>query len=80
MFVFENCVNIIRTLPGLVHSDTIPEDLEKRGAEDQLADAMRYLLMHTYQSHPPEPKKCPQTLLEEELVGEEEEVDWSEGV
>jgi len=80
MFVFENCVNIINTLPGLVHSDTIPEDLEKRGAEDHLADAMRYLLMHTYQSYPPEPEKCPQTIFEEEIVGEEEIVDWLDGV
>jgi len=27
----------------------------------------------------PEPEKCPQTVFEEEWVGEEEVVDWSKG-
>jgi len=79
MFVFENCVNIIKTLPGLVHSDTIPENLEKRCTLDHLADAIRYLLMYTYQSNLPESEKCPQKLFDEELMGEPEVVDLKEG-
>jgi len=80
MYVFENCVNIISTLPRLVHSETIHEDIEKRNAEDYLVNAMGHLLMHTYQLRSLKQEKDEKTLLEEECIGEEEIVDWGEGV
>ena len=39
--VFSNCVNLIRTLPGLEHDKNKPEDLNSEG-EDHAADALRY--------------------------------------
>lgn len=44
LVIFENCTNLIRTLPMLVHSDTRPEDLNTK-QEDHAADALRYLVM-----------------------------------
>jgi len=43
LHVFENCANLIRTLPTLPYSEHRPEDLDTR-AEDHLADCCRYLL------------------------------------
>ena len=40
---FRNCFDSIRTIPTLVYSETIPEDLDSDG-EDHAADVDRYLL------------------------------------
>lgn len=42
--VFENCTNLIRTLPALVHDEHDPEDVDTKG-EDHAPDALRYGLM-----------------------------------
>jgi len=47
----QNCVNAIRTIPGVIHDQTIPEDLDTSG-EDHAVDEIRYALM----SRPPLPK------------------------
>lgn len=44
LVIFDNCRNLIRTLPMLVHDATNGEDLDTEG-EDHAADALRYLLM-----------------------------------
>lgn len=44
IFFFRNCINAIRTIPGLIHDDRRPEDLNSDG-EDHAADAIRYGLM-----------------------------------
>jgi hypothetical protein len=41
--VFDNCVNLIRTLPMMRHDRTNPEDLDTKD-EDHAVDALRYLL------------------------------------
>src|SRR5690606_41674127 len=41
--------NLIRTLPELIHSATIPEDLDTTG-EDHPADTLRYGLMEIMKS------------------------------
>ena len=52
LLVFENCTNLIRTLPALPYDDTRVEDVDT-DAEDHPYDALRYGL-----SHKP-PKKAP---------------------
>ena len=42
--VTQNCVNFIRTIPGLIHDSIIQEDLDTSG-EDHPADEVRYALM-----------------------------------
>lgn len=42
--IFNHCLNLIRTLPMLVHDHDNPEDLDTTG-EDHAGDALRYLLM-----------------------------------
>ena len=42
--IFSTCVNLIRTLPGLVYSKYRVEDVDSK-AEDHLYDALRYGLM-----------------------------------
>lgn len=49
--VFNTCKNLIRTLPGLVHDENKPEDLDTDG-EDHAADALRYHLLGF--ANPPE--------------------------
>ena len=44
MYVFENCKGFIRTIPGLMYSNTRPEDLDTDG-EDHIADEWRYMCM-----------------------------------
>ena len=44
MYVFENCVNFIRTIPALVYDSTNVEDIDSSG-EDHIYDAVRYVLM-----------------------------------
>lgn len=41
--VFDNCHNLIRTLPSLTHSQSNPEDLDSK-QEDHAADSLRYCL------------------------------------
>ena len=43
LFIFDTCANLIRTLPGMIHSKTTPEDLDSK-TEDHAVDALRYLL------------------------------------
>ena len=43
--IFRSCVNLIRTLPQLVHDQTRPEDVDTDG-EDHAYDALRYGLMN----------------------------------
>ena len=40
--IFENCYNLIRTLPKLARSKANPEDVEAKGQEDHGYDALRY--------------------------------------
>lgn len=47
VFIFDNCLNLIRTLPSLVYDPRKPEDVDTEG-EDHAYDALRYGLM----SHP----------------------------
>lgn len=42
--VFDNCTNLIETLPGLEHDEHEPEDVNSDG-EDHAPDALRYGLM-----------------------------------
>lgn len=44
LFIFSTCLNLIRTLPMLVHDKLHPEDLDTDG-EDHAGDTLRYLLM-----------------------------------
>ncbi len=44
IYFFENCKNMIRTLPQLTYDSTRPEDVDTTG-EDHLYDAMKYFLM-----------------------------------
>lgn len=44
LYVFSNCVNLIRTLPSMIHDKTHVEDLDTRG-EDHACDALRYAAM-----------------------------------
>lgn len=41
--IFDNCVNLIRTMPMMRHAHTNPEDLDTKD-EDHAVDALRYLL------------------------------------
>lgn len=43
--VARNCAHTIRTLPELIHDDTVPEDLDTEG-EDHPADGQRYQKIH----------------------------------
>ncbi len=44
MYVFENCVNFIRTIPALVYDSVNVEDIDSSG-EDHIYDCVRYVLM-----------------------------------
>ena len=41
-YVFNTCRHTIRTIPGLIHSTRIVEDLDTTG-EDHIADTIRYI-------------------------------------
>lgn len=45
MYIFKTCKGFIRTIPGLMYSDTKPEDLDTDG-EDHIADEVRYMCMN----------------------------------
>lgn len=56
-YVFDNCVNFIRTIPLMVHSEIKPEDLDS-SLEDHIADSWRYLCMrHLIKPKAPPPIK-----------------------
>ncbi len=44
MYVFNNCEAFIRTIPLMMFSETIPEDLDTK-LEDHVADEVRYMCM-----------------------------------
>lgn len=44
MYVFENCVNFIRTIPALIYDTVNVEDIDSSG-EDHIYDCVRYVLM-----------------------------------
>lgn len=52
MYIFSNCEAFIRTVPLLIHSERMPEDLDTE-MEDHVADEWRYLCM-TRPITPPE--------------------------
>lgn len=52
--VFSTCVNMIRTLPLLLHDAKHPEDLDSRG-EDHAADELRYILRTMRETKAPKP-------------------------
>jgi len=52
LFICNTCSNLIRTLPSLIHDEKKPEDVDTDG-EDHAYDALRYMLVHTFESHPP---------------------------
>lgn len=43
-YVTDNCHNFKRTIPGLIHDEIDPEDVDTKG-EDHAADEFRYLVM-----------------------------------
>lgn len=51
-YVFDTCPNVCRILPGLPRDPHNIEDVDKK-SEAHLADAIRYCVMHTYQTHKP---------------------------
>ena len=44
LYVFSNCRDFIRTIPGLVYDGRRPEDIDTSG-EDHIYDETRYFLM-----------------------------------
>jgi len=52
--IFKNCVNIIRTLPMLIHDQRNPEDVDIRG-EDDAEDDLRYFLQTLREHKTPRP-------------------------
>lgn len=52
--IFSTCKNMIKTLPEQVHSERVPEDMEKQDGDD-CADELRYALMsRPHPTHTPE--------------------------
>ena len=52
--IFSTCKNMIRTLPEQVHSERVPEDMEKQDGDD-CADEIRYACMsRPHPTHTPE--------------------------
>lgn len=60
---FPNCVNAIRTIPGLVYDEKHPEDLDTNG-EDHAADAIRYLLVSLHEQKSAMPKSDTEKRIE----------------
>ena len=44
MYVFDNCKGFLRTVPALLYSATVPEDVDS-AQEDHIADETRYFCM-----------------------------------
>lgn len=61
--VFNTCHYLIETLPGLIHDDHNPEDVDTRG-EDHAGDALRYALMTKPIMYRPKSVKAPQYSFE----------------
>ena len=51
LYIFDTCKHLIRTLPGLVYSETDPEDVDTDG-EDHAYDELRYMCMRYVISAP----------------------------
>jgi len=66
LYIFENCANLIRTLPYLVRDEKDVEDIDKN-QEEHAACALRYMTMHTSDSHAPRPEKTQYEQILEEL-------------
>jgi len=47
LFICDNCLNLVRTLPQMIHDRINVEDLNTKG-EDHAVDALRYLCMYLY--------------------------------
>jgi len=79
MYIFENCTDTIRTIPGLVHDDHKVEDVDTDG-EDHLADEDRYVFMHTVSASVPiRPKTEQQKFIEKITSGaHDEDKPWEE--
>lgn len=60
--IFDTCVNMIRTIPTLIHDDTNPEDVDTRG-EDHAADELRYFLQTLREQKTPRPETPAQKRL-----------------
>lgn len=74
LVIFDTCVNLIRTLPTLVHDERRVEDVDTNG-EDHPADALRYAIMHTVSASQPEvveSRNVIEDLLHEAQVAHEE--------
>jgi hypothetical protein len=76
LYVFSSCTETIRTLPALVHDDHNVEDVNT-DSEDHMADALRYVLMHTTTAHRPQQVKTQIELLIDKLhANTGNEKDW----
>jgi len=75
LYVFENCLNTIRTLPGLVHDENNVEDLNT-DSDDHIADALRYCLLHTVAAHRPSRELSEQDKFIEKITRGEEGKEW----
>ena len=60
IFWFGSCVHSIRTIPGLMHDDKKPEDVDTNG-EDHAADEARYACMSRPYESPKPAKAKPMT-------------------
>ncbi len=71
--VFNHCINLIRTIPSLVHDHNIPEDIDSDG-EDHAADELRYLLQTLRDYKTPKPMTAVERRLQQ--IREEIESDY----
>ena len=62
MYWFGTCVHSIRTIPGLLHDEANPEDVDTNG-EDHAADTARYAAMSRPYETPKPKSKAPMTDL-----------------
>ena len=58
LIFFNTCREAIRTIPSLVHSETVPEDVEKK-SEDDAGDSIRYMLMDIFETFSKKEKERP---------------------
>ncbi len=68
--IFNNCVNMIRTIPLLVHDDLHPEDVNIKG-EARAADELRYFLQTLREKHTQRPLTLVERRLKEMKESEE---------
>ncbi|KKL66748.1 hypothetical protein LCGC14_2141900, partial [marine sediment metagenome] len=59
---FENCVNMIRTMPAMIHDDLHPEDANSK-VEDHAPDELRYIIQTFRDQAIPKPKTKVEQLL-----------------